>query len=92
MSPPRLSLSSKWAFSAASLGLFGPPAAFLVNRNILFISYLGASAATMGVLGIVLGAVNALNGPIISTLADSAYLNRKFPKLFPVETWGRRAP
>jgi len=87
-----ISLREKWLFASASLGIFGPAAAFIVWRNALFIYYLGASASSLGMVGIILGAVNALNGPIVSYFADSGFLNRKFSKIFPVEKWGRRAP
>lgn len=86
-----LSTRHSWAFAAASVGAWGPVVIFGTLRNTVYIVYFGAPAGSIGVIGIVMGWWNALNGPFIARWSDAGYLNR-LGIFSPVEKWGRRAP
>ena len=75
----------------SQLGVFGCIASFIVSSPILYTTYLGGQPGAIGIIGVIFGTWNALNGLPIAHAADSGFLNRVC-SCFPLETWGRRAP
>ena len=63
---------------------------FILNGVTMYNIYFGASAGAIGLLGIIIGFYNALNGMPVARLADAGWAN-KFA-CFPLKTCGRRGP
>ena len=88
--PHVLSRRLKWLFAAAFCGMWGPLTVFGTHRTTLFVIYYQASPASLALVGIVGGLIDAFNGPLIASWADSGLANRL--RCFPLAQWGRRAP
>ena len=65
---------------------------FVLHGVVIFNLYYGAPAAGLGVVGVIMGFYNALNGLPIARLADAGYLNEKCGGCFPIKKCGRRGP
>ena len=76
----------------AQFGVFGCIASFIISSPILYTTYLGGQPGAIGLVGVVMGFWNAFNGVPIAAAADTGLLNRKIPRCFAAEKWGRRAP
>ena len=87
-----LPMRQKYYFAAAFLGAWGPLSVWNTHRTTLFVIYFQADVAAMGIVQILAAVIDALNGPFVAHLADSAAINRWLPRFFPLATWGRRAP
>ena len=90
--PTEVSVRHKWTFAAAFLGAWGPLSVWNTHRTTLFVIYFQADVAAMGAIQTVAALVDAFNGPFVAQIADTAFINRRLPKLFPLHLWGRRAP
>ena len=85
-----LSSRLQWGFAAGFVGAWGPITTWSTNRITLFVVYYQANVAALSIVGILMSIIDSLNGPLIARCADAGTLNRWH--LFPVATWGRRAP
>ena len=56
----------------------------------LFVIYYQADVTALATIGIVMGLMDAVNGPVVAKLADAGWMNQL--RWFPKATWGRRAP
>ncbi|KAL1526661.1 hypothetical protein AB1Y20_015365 [Prymnesium parvum] len=84
------SARQKWMFAAAFIGMWGPLTVFGSHRTLLFVVYYQADVSALAAVGIVMGLIDALNGPLLARFADAGIANRL--RCFPVAKWGRRAP
>jgi len=89
---PLLSNCDRALLALSNLGVYGCIASFVISSPILYTTYLGGQPSAIGLLGVLFGTFNAINGLPIAHLADAGYLNRACIQCFPAETWGRRAP
>lgn len=89
--PAPLSARLRWTFAAAFVGMWGPLTVFGSHRTTLFVIWYQTPVLSLSAVGIVMGFVDAFNGPLVATMADRGALNRWLP-CFPMRTWGRRAP
>lgn len=64
----------------------------LSQAPFIFEAYYKAPVVAIGYMGAIMGVYNMLNGVPIAVMADRGTLNERFPTIFPIETWGRRAP
>eukprot|EP00966_Prymnesium_polylepis_P260064 6007352-Prymnesium_polylepis.1 len=85
-----LSRRNRWLFAAAFMGMWGPLTVFGTHRTTLFVIYYQADVSSLALVGIVMGLVDAFNGPLIARWADAGLINRL--RCFPTGRWGRRAP
>jgi Na+/melibiose symporter-like transporter len=88
----RLSTASKLRFAVA-LQLNALPSDLVLSQGaFIFERYYHAPASMIGLAGTAMGFYNMLNGVPIANWADRGSLNELLPRVFPMETWGRRAP
>ena len=80
----------RWQFAAATMGIWGPLTVFTTHRTTLFVIFYQADVSMLAAVGIVMGILDALNGPFLARWADAGLINRL--RCFPSATWGRRAP
>ena len=66
----------RWLFAGASLGTVVPITVFVLFRSLLFISYYGASAQTIGAVGIVLSWYNTLSAMAYKPFLDRLTLDK----------------
>jgi hypothetical protein len=85
-----LSRRDRWLFAAAFMGMWGPLTVFSSHRTMLFVVYYQADVSSLAAVGIVMGFIDALNGPFVASWADAGVANRL--RCFPAARWGRRAP
>ena len=90
--PDRLSTASKLRFAVA-LQLNGLPSDIVLSQGpFIFEAYYRAPASLIGLAGTMMGFYNMLNGIPIASWADRGTLNELLPSIFPIESWGQRAP
>ena len=87
-----LTKSQTWLFAGGSLGTWCLPFVFYMHSTLVFVTFYGADAITIGTVGVVVGIWNVINGLPVASAADKGLLNAWFPKRFAMERWGRRAP
>jgi Na+/melibiose symporter-like transporter len=88
----RLGTTAKLRFAMAIALNAVPTDLVLTQAPFIFQAYYRADALLVGLIGTLAGFYNMANGLPIANAADRGWLNARLPWLFPLETWGRRAP
>ena len=87
-----VSFGDKLRLGFGYLGVFFQVCSLSVHSAYLYAYYFKVDATVLGLASAGGALFNALNGIPIAQLADSGWLNRAMPTVFPMAQWGRRAP
>ena len=73
---PKISVADKGMLAVSNFGVYGCIASFLLHGPVLYTTYLGGSPQAIGIIGVIMGFFNAVNGLPIAHLADKGYMNK----------------